>query len=188
MCVCLVCVALSKAPASSRPPGHNGLQLPPSPPTRAAARALAREPFLARAWTRRRTKQAKQNICCSEAAIEMKLLFPPSNDKVFRCAKAPPPQHYCVLPPPPPHPFPISEAFDSVLLLNSSWNSSISKSSSSPSVLLLLLLLPRRSAGQVWERDCPSEVGCYQQGGCMSPIQVSLGYRRGLKSEPQRFL
>lgn len=106
MCVCLVCVALSKAPASSRPPGHNGLQLPPSPPTRAAARALAREPFLARAWTRRRTKQAKQNICCSEAAIEMKLLFPPSNDKVFRCAKAPPPPTLlCLAPLPPPIPF-----------------------------------------------------------------------------------
>lgn len=30
--VCVLCIALSKAPASSRPPGHNGLQLPPSPP------------------------------------------------------------------------------------------------------------------------------------------------------------
>lgn len=39
VCACIVCTALSKAPASSRPPGHNGLQLPPSPPIQAAARA-----------------------------------------------------------------------------------------------------------------------------------------------------
>lgn len=36
------------------------------------------------------------------------------------------------------------------------------------------LLLPRRSAGQVWERDCPSEVGCYQQGAACLQFRSAL--------------
>lgn len=48
-CVCMVCIALSKAPAYSRPPGHNGLQLPPSPPIQAAAKSCVRDSFLTHA-------------------------------------------------------------------------------------------------------------------------------------------
>lgn len=36
------------------------------------------------------------------------------------------------------------------------------------------LLLPRQSAGQVWERDCPSEVGCYQQGAACLQFRSAL--------------
>lgn len=47
-CACVrVCVskALSKAPASSRPPGHNSLQLPPSRSTQEAARVESQASF-----------------------------------------------------------------------------------------------------------------------------------------------
>lgn len=130
MCVCLVCIALSKAPASSRPPGHNGLQLPPSPATRAAARASAREPFLARALIfvlvgpHEQTKHLWFPVT-SRFRLETFQVF-----QVYEYS----PLFFFFLPASclPPHSIPISEAFDSVLLLNSSWNSSISKSSSSP--------------------------------------------------------
>lgn len=39
---------------------------------------------------------------------------------------------------------------------------------------LVPLLLPRRSVGQVWERDCPSEVGCYQQGASCLQFRSAL--------------
>lgn len=44
------------------------------------------------------------------------------------------------------------------------------------------LLLPRRSAGQVWERDCPSEVGCYQQGAACLQFRSALATDGDLKA------
>lgn len=183
--MCLVCIALSKAPASSRPPGHNGLQLPPSPATRAAARASAREPFLARALIfvlvgpHEQTKHLWFPVT-SRFRLETFQVFQVYEYSplfFFFCLRLASPLIPFLYPKPLiPSCFSIlhgTPAFQRVL---------------PPPLPLLLLLLPRRSAGQVWERDCPSEVGCYQQGGCVSPIQVSLGYRRGLKSEPQRIL
>lgn len=44
------------------------------------------------------------------------------------------------------------------------------------------LLLPRRSAGQVWERDCPSEVGCYQQGAACIQFRSALATEGDFKA------
>lgn len=44
------------------------------------------------------------------------------------------------------------------------------------------LLLPKRNVGQVWERDCPSEVGCYQQGAACLQFRSALATEEDLKA------
>lgn len=85
-----------------------------------------------------------------------------------------------ISPPPSPlalPPFLYQKAFDSVLLLNSSWNSGISKCSPS---------LPSSFPGGVLAKsgrwDCPSEVGCYQQGAACLQFRSALATDRDLKA------
>lgn len=60
-----------------------------------------------------------------------------------------------------------------------------------PAFQRLLLLSPPPSQAECWPslgEGLPIRGWLLSAGGRMSPIQVSLGYRRGLKSKPQRVL